>query len=457
VAAINLDEYSCARILAILLAGLSLFLSFGGTARAQDNLAGVHEGVASCGGSACHGRLVASGKTVRQNELITWQDKSSAAGEHSRAWQVLTGARADAITARLGLGRARDAGACLGCHAETPAQRGNLFQVSDGVGCEACHGGSGAWLASHYAVGASHAANVLRGMVALENPKTRAALCLDCHFGSAKPGQFVTHQMMAAGHPRISFELDLFSALQKHYDINSSYAKRKQVFSGMKFWSVGQALAVERALTLYGDAAHGQQGAFPEFYFFDCQSCHRRISEDPNAKLTAEANPARPLPAGTPPFDDENMIMLSAVARVAAPDLAGQFDENARGFHAALAKDRDSAVAAAARLAASARALSDAFAAHNFSRADTIAVLEIVLGDSAGRYTDYAGAAQAVMATDTLLNSLLAAGQVNRKDADAVRPQITRLYADVRDPNSWQPAEFRATMQQVAAAVRGFN
>lgn len=230
--------YACRAIPVIVVA---LLLSLGVSAQAQGNRPGIHEGVASCGGSACHSRLVASGKTVRQNELITWQDKSSAAGDHSRAWQVLTTARADAITAKLGLGRARDAAACLGCHAETPsaAMRGERFKTADGVGCEACHGGSGAWLAGHYAVGATHAANVGQGMAALEDPRTRAGLCLDCHFGSAKPNQFVNHQMMAAGHPRISFELDLFSALQSHYDVNAAYAKRKQVFSGMKFWAVG--------------------------------------------------------------------------------------------------------------------------------------------------------------------------------------------------------------------------
>ena len=43
----------------------------------------------------------------------------------------------------------------------------------------------------------------------LEDPATRANVCLDCHFGSEAQGQFVTHSMMAAGHPRISFELDL--------------------------------------------------------------------------------------------------------------------------------------------------------------------------------------------------------------------------------------------------------
>jgi len=454
VAGISLDAYFDARIATFFFAALLVFLSPSASVWAQGNPAEVHEGVASCGGSACHSRLLATGKTVRQNELITWQDKSSAAGAHSRAWQVLVTARADAITAKLGLGPARDAGACLGCHSEptAAAKRGELFKISDGVGCEACHGGSGGWLGSHYAVGATHASNVAAGLVPLEDPKTRATLCLDCHFGSDKPGQFVTHQMMAAGHPRVSFELDLFSALQSHYDINVAYAKRKQLASGIKFWSVGQAMAVERALTLYGDAAHGQEGAFPEFYFFDCQSCHRRISDDPGTPLSAEANPGRPLPAGTPPFDDENIIMLSAVARVAAPGLAGSFDENSHAFHAALTKDRESAVAAAVRLAESAR-----LAAHNFSRADTMAVLENVLSDSAARYTDYAGGAQAVMATDTLLNSLVTAGQVSRKDSVAIRPQIDLLYADVRDPNSWHPAEFRAAMRQLAASVRRFN
>ena len=101
---------------------------------------------------------------------------------------------------------------------------------------------------------------------------------------------------MAAGHPRVSFELDLYSTLQRHYDFDADYVKRKPLASGIKFWAVGQALAVERQLSLYADGAHSNEGAFPQFYFFDCQSCHRRISDEPNAALTAEANPGRPLP-----------------------------------------------------------------------------------------------------------------------------------------------------------------
>ncbi|MBW8709001.1 MAG: hypothetical protein JF627_07025 [Alphaproteobacteria bacterium] len=413
---------------------------------------GTHEGVASCGGSTCHGRLAPTGKTVRQNELITWQDTTSAAGTHSQAWQVLTRSRAQAIAQRLGLGRAENAKDCLGCHSEPAAARGSKFQISDGVGCEACHGGAGGWLVSHYAVNATHADNVKNGMTAMEDPRARANVCLDCHFGSARAGQFVTHKMMAAGHPRVSFELDLYSALQRHYDFDADYVKRKSLASGIKFWAVGQALAVERQLSLYGDGVHTNEGAFPQFYFFDCQSCHRRISDDPNAALTAEANPGRPLPPGTPPFNDENMIMLSAVAHVAAPGEGASFDAAAKAFHTAMAQSHD-ASAAAAQLAGAARSLANAMANHAFSRAESFAALDAVLSGAASRYTDYQGGAQAVMAADTLLNSLVAQGHVNRASAESLRPQINQLYAEVRDTSAWHPAEFRDAIRQLAGAV----
>ncbi|HRJ64084.1 MAG TPA: hypothetical protein PLR59_07025, partial [Brevundimonas sp.] len=55
---------------------------------------GVHEGVASCAGSTCHGRQAADGAVVRQNELVSWQDPTGPGGSHSRAWRTLTYARA---------------------------------------------------------------------------------------------------------------------------------------------------------------------------------------------------------------------------------------------------------------------------------------------------------------------------------------------------------------------------
>lgn len=421
---------------------------------------GVHEGVASCSGSTCHSRPVASGLVVRQNELIAWQDSQSEAGAHSRAWRVLTEPRGQGIARRLGLGPAQSAPACLGCHADPApaAQRGARFQLADGVGCEACHGAAGGWIASHYAVGATHAANVSKGLIPLDDPKARANNCLDCHFGSARPGQFITHEIMAAGHPQVTFELDLFTSLQRHHDIDADYIARQKVsVGGVKTWAVGQTAALERALTLYADPAHAG-GAFPEFYFFDCQSCHRPISDDPRWRPAAQANPARPIPAGQPPFNDANMIMLSAAARATAPGLSARFEADSRAFHAALARDRPGALRAAAQLAATSRALGSAFAGRSFGRADTFAIFDAVLSsESVGRYTDYAGASQAVMAADTLLNAMVAQGQLDRAAAARIRPDLDRAYQAVKDPNAFRPEQLRQALQQAAQSARALR
>jgi hypothetical protein len=294
-------------------------------------------------------------------------------------------------------------------------------------------------------------------MVALDDPKARAGRCLDCHLGAANPNQFVTHQMMAAGHPRIAFELDLFTVLQKHYDIDADYAARhKEVPGGVKTWAIGQALALDRALTLYG--VKNPPGAFPEFVFYDCQACHRTVSQDPKAKFTVEANPGRPIPLGAPPFNDENMIMLSAAAKVAAPGIAARFEEESRNFHQALAQNGGVAPQRAARLAGTSRALADAFAAHSFSRADTLAIFDAVLaGEGARRLTDFAGATQAVMTADTLLEGLVAEGVIDRAQAARVRPDLDRAYQAVRDPNAYRPAEARAALQRVAERVRALK
>jgi hypothetical protein len=433
-------------------------LAVGGTAIAATAESGVHVGVASCSGSTCHGRQEATGKIVRQDEMLRWQEASSPTGAHSRAFQTLQSPRSQAIATRLGVGAPTSAALCLGCHADPAPARGARFQQSDGVGCEACHGGAEKWLASHTAVAATHAGNVAAGMVPLESPRARAGNCLDCHFGSDRSGQFVNHRIMAAGHPRLSFELDLFSTLQQHWNEDADYAQRKRRAGNVKMWAVGQAVALDRALALYSTPGIGQEGVFPEFYFFDCHTCHRRISDDPGARPTAAVNPGRPIPNGMPAFNDENMIMLVAATRAAAPRLADRFEADSRAFHAALAKDRPSAIRAAGKLRGTADDLASAFDAATFGRAETFAIIDAVTtGATAARYTDYQGSVQAVMATDTLLASLVTSGAVGAGSAGSIRGDIDRAYQAVRDPNDYRPADFRAALGRAAGAIRALR
>lgn len=415
----------------------------------------VFGGVATCAGSTCHGRPEGNGAVVRQDELAHWQDPSSLTGAHARAYAVLASPRGAKIAAALGLGPATSATACLGCHATNPpaAERGPLFRVADGVGCESCHGASGSWLASHYAVRGTHADNVAHGMIALDRPSVRAGVCLDCHYGAARTGNFVTHQMMAAGHPRVAFELDLFSSQQQHWNEDADYAARKGRSDHLRLWAVGQAEAVRRSVTLYGMPSLRSQGAFPEFTFFDCHSCHRQIDDDPAKIKGFTANPARPIPYGTPPYNDENMIMLSAAARVLAPAAASDFDNAARAFHASIGSGRGQD-AAAARLAGSAERL---VAALDHAPARPNAAFDVVAAISGAattpRFTDYEGSVQAVMALDTLLNALVSDGRITVGAAAGIRGSLAHAYAAVKAPNSYSPATFRAALGEAAHAI----
>jgi hypothetical protein len=220
-------------------------------------------------------------------------------------------------------------------------------------------------------------------------------------------------------------------------------------------WAIGQSMALERSLTLYASPARGTEGAWPEFYFFDCHSCHRRISDEPNFRPTAVPNPSRPIPSGMPPYNDENMIMLAAAARVVAPELAQRFDRDSRAFHQAIARDRSGAVAAAGTLRETARALATAFAGAPISRAQTFAIIDTITSEAISpRFTDYAGSVQAVMATDTLLSALVDEGQVREETANGIRADINSAYRAVRDPNAYSPGEFRASLGRAAVAIR---
>ena len=119
----------------------------------------IHEGVASCATSVCHGKVSADpASNVWLNEYRIWLRQDY----HSRAYRTLQTAQSQAIAAKLGLPSAQGAKICLDCHADNvPAEaRGRRFQISDGVGCEACHGGGGRWLESHAESTTSHADNL---------------------------------------------------------------------------------------------------------------------------------------------------------------------------------------------------------------------------------------------------------------------------------------------------------
>ena len=280
-----------------------------------------HLGVATCATSVCHGKLAPQpGKNVALNEYRTWTQED----RHAQAYRTLELAESKRIAANLGLPSATTAKICLDCHADNvPSdKRGPKFQLSDGIGCEACHGGSEKWIESHAAESATHKDNVARGMYPTEQPLKRAQLCLGCHLGTKD--RFATHAIMGAGHPRLSFELEAYTTNQPaHYIVDADYDQRKGRIEGMNLWLTGQIESARRMLTLLQTNMFHGGGMFPELAFYDCHSCHH-----PMDKIRWNAQRAGAgIKPGTLRLQTQNLIVLQAVTETfepaALPELVG--------------------------------------------------------------------------------------------------------------------------------------
>lgn len=284
-----------------------------------------HQGVASCASSLCHGATQPLGThPIQQDEYFIWQRQDP----HSRAWQTLHKPLSRQIGQALGLDAA-SAPACLVCHAETSSVAGGARpQLSDGIGCESCHGGSARWLAEHTRPSLSLEEKVALGMRPLWQRDTKAALCLGCHQGDA--AHPITHAMMAAGHPRLVFELDTFSALQPpHHRRDADYAARKGSYQPARDWLSGQATAAEIHLQALASGRFAK-GLLPEWTEFDCTACHHRMD-------AGRARPAR-MPGAEPgavPFADAPQQLLALWLAAVAPAEAQAWQEGQKRLHAA--------------------------------------------------------------------------------------------------------------------------
>lgn len=406
-----------------------------------------HLGVVTCASSLCHGSVSEwKDSNVLQNEYLTW----SRVDKHARrAAQVLHNEQSQAMARKLGLKEpAHEAKICVDCHGHSPPPqlRGERFKATDGISCEACHGPAENWIAKHVEKGATHEANVRAGLYPTSDPVALARLCLSCHFGNAD--KFVTHRIMGAGHPRISFELDTFVATQPaHFVIDDDWQKRKGRWDSVRLWAIGQALAAQEQLDVLLDAKRGRDGLFPELVIFDCHACHRPMTE-----ARWEPRPgARP---GAIRFNDGNLLMLRQIVRRVAPAEGERFAQAVTRLHRAVGSDGSDAMAAGQDLRDRIGRLIGTLKARPFNNEDLRAMLAALVADGvAGEYRDYAAAEQATMAMASLLNFL--ARQSALADVKAANAALDAVYATVRDDARYQPDRYRADLARLGATLKG--
>jgi hypothetical protein len=299
----------------ILSSSLVVTLFFATTARADNNSPHTYMGVGSCSSSNCHGNVAPVATTdILQNEYVTWQKHD----KHSGAFAVLGNSDSTIIAKHMGIASAQKEPLCLKCHSTyvpDAADRGEKFQAEDGVSCEACHGPAGGWLSSHTTRSATHEQNVKNGMFDLVPLGRRSNVCMSCHLGT--DDKTVDHRLIAAGHPRLAFELDTFeSILPRHWNIDKDYRDRKMDYHSASAWLHAQVSQAHEELAKLTSKKRSTNGAFNEFTMFNCYECHHSLTEDQWKKRDYDGH------LGEPTLNLPALLMLEQALNVLKPQSA---------------------------------------------------------------------------------------------------------------------------------------
>lgn len=311
-------------------------------------------GTNSCSANACHNRGVSRGAAELSLfepradwELMYWQRFDP----HARAYAVLETEQSRRIEwalrgpTNLGPHSAEQDTLCLSCHVHqnyNNAVHAPEFSPSDGVSCESCHGASQYWTASHYQLGWESLSTQQKasiGFVPHDSLADRARSCMPCHVGSAINDPSlglvdVNHDLIAAGHPRLSFEFASYhSRYPKHWDDREE--RRGDPSFEARAWLVGQLAGAEASLlilraragrsvrsspdsmppplNLSGDPGP-HTGPWPEFAEYNCYACHHDLQGGVPLKLGIDSASPGQFTWGTwyPP-------MTNAIAREFPP------------------------------------------------------------------------------------------------------------------------------------------
>jgi hypothetical protein len=435
-----------------LLSGLALVLAdrtFADTrCRTTTNpVPGMYVGAGACASQNCHGGTAAraDGERSLQNEFITWYQHD----RHARAYVMLESDLGKQIGVRLDKDPTHWV-RCLSCHAtNAPAdQADSPCRIADGVTCESCHGPASGWLEKHteksWKPDEPH--DDLR-MVDTTRPEVMAEICVDCHIGDGDLRR-VDHELLAAGHPPLAFELDAFAvnmpAHWTHRERAGKPVRNHRWFDGTA-WAAGQVVAARRAATLFADQV--RTSGWPDFAAYDCQSCHHAYTRG-TWVLRGRG--------GRPPLDGARRPGMDALVRVGPPARSGS---SAIGELANVAVPGPSDPAVERAIEAvrqETKTLHETVRSAPSSEERIVQLMKTItaLADETARL-GFRSAQQAAWALDSLVDarSALRHADFDRKAFPEIRAAIRRLYAGLDDPRRYDPVHTAQSLKAVGTAL----
>ncbi len=259
----------------------------------------------SCASATCHGGVVGRGPVWNYSYSV-----SRSADPHATSGNLLYDADSRLIIAALDPAAIDPNGLaydlvlrrrCISCHlSATPADITSnkpldRTLVSQGVDCQSCHGQADDWLDAHvlttWAGPARYESST--GMLDTESLVGRTDGCIRCHIGSRTADGMVrdmNHDVIAAGHPALRFDLLIYNDNMPHHWDDQSASELAFGASAVTARRVGRSLGLAAAARLSSERAEAAQTQstiaepnsmlrvpWPELSDFDCFGCHQSL------------------------------------------------------------------------------------------------------------------------------------------------------------------------------------
>jgi len=438
----------------------ALLVLFGGLLRADTKTPAAEPmkyiGPGSCAATSCHGSVKPiAGSRILQTEYSTWILKD----KHSRAYQALTGDVGERMARILKLGaKAEESPKCLACHAlyAKPEQQGRKFEIAEGVSCENCHGPASGWLGPHTTTGWVHEKSVELGMAETRNVIHRTEKCLECHLGTKD--KFVDHEMIAAGHPDLYFELDSFSAVMpRHWkqprESETGKPAEDPAWVGVRDWSAGQAVQLRAAMDRLTWRAKGERydkkDVWPEYAELSCFACHHSLGPAKDSWRQEHGYAGRR--PGDPAWNESRFVVFRLMAQQVDSATAQELEKRLSAVSQEMSKlnpDRNAVVAAAGSLAPVVQRLAERLSTMQYDSALSLHAMQRITDDAeAISLADERAAEQAAMALDSLY--IAYSKEAKPANAAEVRAAINGLFQQLEIPSAYNADQFASALRRI--------
>ncbi len=418
-------------ICALAIAGMAVWIS--GSVNPQNTAladpTGIkYTGAGRCAAASCHGSPKAKPEgTTRHNENTHWAEKDG----HAKAYTVLTNEESQEMGKHLKIDVTKSE-RCLSCHAlsglsigasvkRIPLKPADIdkakYSIEDGVTCDGCHGPAAKYIEPHAKPGWTRKTlDSLGGLKAYDqwglyftkDLKLRANTCVSCHLK-------IEADLLAAGHPRLPFELNLYSTGEwVHW-------RDKGKWFGGKAWALGQAVSLREAAEQLAERV--EKKAKKELV---ATGYKQMVAYGLQARQVANA------------LDPESLTAIDAKWKEALDQWA----------------DAAKATAALKAVALAANGLADKVNAKTFDQATVDKLLKGVAAEGAAAGgLGFEPAEQFTMSLTSLWTVMTTDSE--QKDAEANTEKIDALYDPMGEPGAYKQTEFVTAAKGIATLFAG--